>query len=112
MTSAHDDTAGVWQTYNHLVGPNPSQRYASTGAFITFLNSGLAGVIAALVAAAASLPGPLVGLIGAVGGLGFFLISTTLMTRRYLRISARFAPRFPHPTTRDGSAGGGTPPTR
>jgi hypothetical protein len=101
VTSAHDDTAGVWQTYNHLAGPNPSQRYASTGAFITFLNSGLAGVITALVAAALSLPGPLAGMIGAAGGLGFFLISTTLITRRYLRLSTRFAPRFPAPAGAD-----------
>jgi hypothetical protein len=96
VTSTHDDTAGVWQTYNHLAGPNPSQRYASAGAFIMFLNSGLAGVIAALAARALSLPGPLAGMMGEAGGFSFLSISATLLTRRYLQVSARFAPRFPH----------------
>jgi hypothetical protein len=35
VTSAHDDDAGIWQTYNHLIGPNPIwQRFASSTAFI------------------------------------------------------------------------------
>jgi len=53
VTSAHDDDPGIWQTYNHLLGPNPIwQPFASTGAFITLVNSGLTGVFAALVAVA------------------------------------------------------------
>src|SRR4029453_7787890 len=36
VTSAPDDHPGIWQTYNHLLGPNPIwQPFASTGAFIT-----------------------------------------------------------------------------
>jgi hypothetical protein len=32
VTSAHDDDPGIWQTYNHLMGPNPIwQPFASTG---------------------------------------------------------------------------------
>src|SRR4029450_1780217 len=36
VTSAHDDDPGIWQTYNHLMGPNPTwQPFASTGPFST-----------------------------------------------------------------------------
>ncbi|MEP7105910.1 MAG: hypothetical protein ABI838_08695, partial [Chloroflexota bacterium] len=56
VTSAHDDSEGVWQTYNHLVGAHATQPFSSSGAFIIFINSGLAGVIGALAAVAASAP--------------------------------------------------------
>src|SRR5215813_147388 len=64
VTSAHDDHNGLWQTYNHLAGPNPMlQPLAGSGMFIAFLNSGLTGVVAALVAVALDAPGPLVGVV-------------------------------------------------
>jgi hypothetical protein len=58
VTSAHDDDPGIWQTYNHLMGPNPIwQPFASSTTFITLVNSGLTGVFAALVAVALDAPG-------------------------------------------------------
>jgi hypothetical protein len=44
VTSAHDDDPGIWQTYNHLMGPNPIwQPFASSTAFIMLVNAGLTG---------------------------------------------------------------------
>jgi hypothetical protein len=87
VTSAHDDDKGVWQTYNHLVGPSMfSNVLASLGTFITFVNSGLTGVFAALVAVAFNAPGALVGVVGAAGGLFFVGLSLTLGVLRYRRI--------------------------
>ena len=57
MTSAHDDDPGIWQTYNHLMGPNPIwQPFASSTTFIMLVNAGLTGVFAALVAVALDAP--------------------------------------------------------
>jgi hypothetical protein len=96
VTSAHDDDNGIWQTYNHLMGPNPIwQPFASTGAFITLVNAGLTGVFAALVAVAMDAPGPLVGAVAAAGGLAFLGISVTLAVRQVGRVSRRYVSRFP-----------------
>lgn len=96
VTSAHDDDPGIWQTYNHLMGPNPIwQPFASTGAFITLVNAGLTGVFAALVAVAMDAPGPLVGAVAAAGGLAFLGISVTLAVRQVGRVSRRYVSRFP-----------------
>ena len=96
VTSAHDDDNGIWQTYNHLMGPNPIwQPFASTGAFITLVNAGLTGVFAALVAVAMDAPGPLVGAVAAGGGLAFLGISVTLAVRQVGRVSRRYVSRFP-----------------
>jgi hypothetical protein len=84
VTSARDDDKGVWQTYNHLVGPRTIvQPLASSGAFVTFLNAGLTGAFAALVAVALNAPGPLVGIVAAACGLSFFGFSITLGMRQY-----------------------------
>jgi hypothetical protein len=57
VTSAHDDDPGIWQTYNHLMGPNPIwQPFASSTTFIMLVNAGLTGVFAALVAVALDAP--------------------------------------------------------
>ena len=90
VTSAHDDDRGVWQTYNHLAGPRAIlQPLASSGTFITFVTAGLAGAFAALVAVALNAPGPLVGVVGATCGLGFFAVSTVLGIRQYQRVRRR-----------------------
>src|SRR6266511_5953970 len=53
VTSAHDDDNGIWQTYNHLMGPNARmQPLASSGAFIAFVNAALTGAFGGLVAVA------------------------------------------------------------
>jgi hypothetical protein len=76
VTSAHDDTDGVWQTYNPLVGPHQlSNVLASAGTFILFVTSGLAAAFAALVAGAFNAPGPLIGVVAAVAGLAFMAIT-------------------------------------
>jgi hypothetical protein len=85
VSSAHDDD-GIWQTYNHLMGPNPIwQPFASSTTFITLVNSGLTGVFAALVAVALDAPGPLVATVAAACGLAFLGISAALDGRRVQR---------------------------
>jgi hypothetical protein len=106
VTSAHDDDNGIWQTYNHLMGPNPIwQPFASTGAFITLVNAGLTGVFAALVAVAMDAPGPLVGAVAAAGGLAFLGISVTLAVRQVGRVSRRYVSRFPPSDPTSGGRG-------
>jgi hypothetical protein len=88
VTSAHDDDPGIWQTYNHLMGPNPIwQPLASSTAFIMLVNAGLTGVFAALVAAALDAPGPLVATVAAACGLAFVGISAVLAGRRVQRVA-------------------------
>jgi hypothetical protein len=108
VTSAHDDDDGIWQTYNHLMGPNPIwQPFASTGAFITLVNSGLSGVFTALVAVALDAPGPLVGAVAAAGGLAFLGISITLGVRQVGRLTRPYVPQFPAPDTTNTGGGEG-----
>jgi hypothetical protein len=100
VTSAHDDDPGIWQTYNHLMGPNPIwQPFASTGAFITLVNSGLTGVFAALVALALDAPGPLVGAVAAACGLAFLGVSLILGVRQAQRLTRGYVSVFPGPGT-------------
>jgi hypothetical protein len=81
--------------YNHLLGPNPIwQPFASTGAFITLVNSGLTGVFAALVAVALDAPGPLVGAVAAACGLAFLGGSVTLAVRQAQRLTRGYASTF------------------
>jgi hypothetical protein len=108
VTSAHDDDNGIWQTYNHLMGPNPIwQPFASSGAFITLVNSGLTGVFAALVAVALDAPSPLVGAVAAACGLAFLGISVTLAVRQAQRASRRYVALFPAPSTSNTGRGDG-----
>jgi hypothetical protein len=97
VTSAHDDDRGIWQTYNPLMGPNPTPALASSAAFILLVNSGLSGVFAALVAVALDAPGPLVGVVAAACGLAFLGISLTLVLRQYQRMQRRHVALFPTP---------------
>lgn len=100
VTSARDDDDGIWQTYNHLVGPRSlTQPLASTGAFIAFLNSALIGAFAALVALALDAPRPVVGVVAAAFGLSFLVLTVVLGFRRYRRIRERYVPMFPSSDT-------------
>jgi hypothetical protein len=95
VTSAHDDSASVWQTYNPLIGPHQlSNVLASSGIFITFVTAGLAGAFAALIAMAFSAPGPFVGVVGAAAALAYPIIGLLLGMRRYRRLFQRSI-RFP-----------------
>jgi hypothetical protein len=96
VTSAHDDDPGIWQTYNHLMGPNPIwQPFASSTTFITLVNAGLTGVFAGLVAVAMDAPGPLVGAAAAGCGLAYLGISATLAVRQVGRMNRRYVSLFP-----------------
>ena len=121
VASAHDDARGIWQTYNPLIGPNPTQplpggwnplradrslivgALASSTAFILLVNSGLSGVFAALVAVAFDAPGPLVGAVAAACGLAFLGISLTLVARQYHRMQRRYVALFPTPDSSRGT---------
>jgi hypothetical protein len=108
VTSAHDDDAGIWQTYNHLVGPNRIwQAFASSTVFITLVNAGLTGVFAALVAAAFDAPGPLLATVAAASGLAFLGISLALDRRLAQRVSRRRVSLFSAPSTSGTGRGDG-----
>jgi hypothetical protein len=111
VTSAHDDDNGIWQTYNHLMGPHPAWMglFASSTAFIMLVNSGLAGVFAALVAVGLDAPGPLVGTVAAACGLAFLGISVALAARRRRRVNRRHVSLFPAPETTSPSTSTGSP---
>jgi hypothetical protein len=104
VTSAHDDDNGIWQSYNHLAGPRLSWMglFASSTAFIMLVNSGLAGVFAALVAVGVDAPGPLVGTVAAACGLAFLGTSVTLLARFRRLVNRRHVPLFPAPDTSNG----------
>jgi hypothetical protein len=85
VTSAHDDD-GIWQTYNHLVRPNPIwQPLASSTTFIMLLNAGLIGASAALVAVALDAPAPLVGAVAAACGIAFLASCAAAAVRQVQR---------------------------
>ena len=106
VTSAHDDDPGIWQTYNHLMGPNPIwQPFASSTTFITLVNAGLTGVFAGLVAVALDAPGPLVGAAAAGCGLAYLGISATLAVRQVGRMNRRYMSLFPAPSTSNTGRG-------
>lgn len=95
VTSAHDDDAGLWQTYNHLVGPNPRlQPLASSGAFIMVLNASLAGIFAALVAIGRDAAIPVVAGAAVVCAAAFLGASVLLGARQFKEIRRRYVPRF------------------
>jgi Ca2+/Na+ antiporter len=86
VTSPHDDSPGVWQTYNPLGRPRAFlQPLASSGSFITFVTSGLAGAFGALVAVAFGAPEAIVGLVAAAAGLAFIGLSAIFGLRQYRR---------------------------
>ena len=96
VTSAHDDDPGIWQTYNHLMGPNPIwQPFASSTAFVTLVNAGLTGVFAALVAVAVGAPGPLVATVAGACGLAFLGTTAAREVRRVQRMDRRYVAQFP-----------------
>src|SRR5215218_9915311 len=106
VTSAHDDDNGIWQTYNHLMGPNPIwQPFASSTTFITLVNAGLTGVFAGLVAVALGAPGPLVGAVAAGCGLAFLGISATLAVRQVGRMNRRYVSLFPASSSNNTGSG-------
>jgi hypothetical protein len=96
VTSPHDDDNGLWQTYNHLVGPRSvTQPLASTGAFIVFLNAALIGLFAALVMLAVHAAPAAIAAVGAGCGLLFIALSVGWGIRTYRRWHGAYVPRFP-----------------
>jgi len=95
VTSAHDDDACLWRTYNHLVGPNAKLRpLASSGAFIMVLNAGLAATFGALVASGRDAAVPVVTAAAVVCAAVFLGASVLLGMRQFKRIRERYVPLF------------------
>jgi hypothetical protein len=108
VTSAHDDDNGLWQSYNHLEDPKPVlQPLASSGMFIAFVNAGLTGVFAGLVAVALDAPGLVVGTAAAACGLSFLGISFIQGIRRWRHIRQRYVALFPGSQTANAGRGDG-----
>jgi len=98
VTSPHDDDAGLWRTYNHLMGPNARmQPLASSGAFVAFINAALTGAFAGLAMVALHAPGPVVGAVAAVAGLNFLGLSVATGIRKFQRVMAPYVSLFPGP---------------
>ena len=98
VTSPHDDSAGIWQTYNHLVGPNlRSNVLASSGMFVTFVNSGLLGAFLALVAIAFGAPTAVVAAAAAFGAVSFAVLSWGLYRRNDIKTIMARPVLFPSP---------------
>ena len=101
VTSPHDDAAGIWQTYNHLAGPNlRSNVLASSGMFITFVNSGLLGAFFALVAIAFGAPTAVVTAAAAFGAVSFAVLSLGLYRRNDIKRIMVRPVLFPSPKER------------
>jgi hypothetical protein len=84
VTSSHDDTKGVWQTYNHLIGPNQLRNVlASSGTFITFVSAGLSAALVAVATVALGAAGWLIGTASAAGFLLYVVLSVLLGMRTY-----------------------------
>jgi hypothetical protein len=84
VTSSHDDSPGVWQTYNHLVGANQLRNVlASSGTFITFVTAGLSAALVAVAAVALGEPGWLVAVLSAAGFVAYVVASLFLGMRSY-----------------------------
>jgi hypothetical protein len=97
VTSPYDDSAGIWQTYNPLIRPNPRlQPLASSGAFITLVNSGLTGALGAIVAVALGAYGAIVGIVAAACALAYITASLILGFRPFRKITHRQV-LFPSP---------------
>jgi hypothetical protein len=108
VTSAHDDDNGLWQSYNHLEDPKPVlQPLASSGMFIAFVNAGLTGVFAGLVAVALDAPGLVVGTAAAACGLSFLGSSFIQGIRRWRHIRQRYVALFPGSQTANAGRGDG-----
>jgi hypothetical protein len=100
VTSPYDDSAGIWQTYNPLIRPNPRlQPLASSGAFITLVNSGLTGAFGAILAVALGAYGAVVGTVAAACALAYITASLTLGFRPFRKITHRqvLFPSADHP---------------
>jgi hypothetical protein len=94
VTSAHDDRAGVRQTYTmgterHLV----SHVLGSTSMFMTIVNSMVAGTLAALIADVAHAGPALVAVLGVLVGLAYLGGAVGLANRSFNRSPVE--PRFP-----------------
>ena len=97
VTSPHDDSQGVWQTYNHLEQPRILRNLlASGGTFITFITSGLAAAFGALLTILLGLAPIAVGIIAAAFGLVFLVTAAVIGTRKYGRIKRSVL--FPGPS--------------
>ncbi len=101
VTSPHDDSAGIWQTYNHLVGPNlRSNVLASSGMFITFVNCGLLGAFFALVAIAFGAPIAVVAAAAAFAAVSFAVLSWGLYRWNDIKTIMARPVLFPSPKAR------------
>ena len=96
VTSPYDDNKGVWQTYNHLVGPRTvMQPLASSGTFITFVTASLTAAFGAVVAVTWGAPGPVIAILAAAAGVIYVAVSVMLGVRQYQHIKR--STRFPTP---------------
>ncbi|HEX6349659.1 MAG TPA: hypothetical protein VF160_09745 [Candidatus Dormibacteraeota bacterium] len=96
VTSAHDDARGVWQSYNHLLGPRMvSNILASSGTFITFVTAGLMAAFVAMCAVALAAPVWVVWVCAAAGGVLYAGLSLLSGRRSYRRVKRSVL--FPEP---------------
>ena len=95
MASAKDDDPGVMRTYNYFLANPVSHVFGSTGMLVRVVNSAVAGILAAVVAAAADAGSGLTVTCGVLVAVTYFLVAGSLPVRRYLTAPARLPADVP-----------------
>jgi hypothetical protein len=106
IASKYDDERGIGQTYAYF--PHSSeylQPLASSMMFIIVVDAVVAGVLAGLIASAATGSGVVIAIASAVTGTSYFLACFWHFVRRYWTWQREYEPLFPHQAS---SAGDGT----
>jgi hypothetical protein len=97
IASAHDDTRGITQTYTYFAhGSSLVQLLASSMMFILVVDAVVAGVLAGLIASAASGSGFVIGLGSAVVGASYLTAWVWRSLRRFKALQQEYQPMFPH----------------
>ncbi|MEP7055234.1 MAG: hypothetical protein ABI912_08290 [Actinomycetota bacterium] len=97
VTSWHDDTAGVMQTYTMgIARPLVSHIVGSTLVFMNVVNAIVAGTLGALIAGSANAGPVVVSLAGLLAGFGYLGASTEVNRRSFA--TPQLPPHFPTPS--------------
>jgi hypothetical protein len=109
MSSRFDDRVGSQHTYNMLGGRSALNHVAgSSMVLITTVNSALAGLFVAGIAASFSAPPTIALILGLVGGAIYLTIALIKGGRRFTRVWRSYEPHFPSPPTNRPPPGDGT----
>ena len=95
VASTHDDDAGVMRTYNLFLANPVTHLLGSTGMLVLVVNGSVAGVLAAVVTAAAGAGTGTTVAVGASVAVGYFLLLAIFPVRRFRSNQRAYQPLFP-----------------